>query len=158
MSPRDDLPREKHRRLPHLRSGKLHRAEQPGEEHPGEEHPRLDGRARTGRERLKVLFVCSRNQWRSPTAERVFRRHPLMAVRSVGTSPNARRTIGEADLRWADVVMVMESGHRDRIRAAFPRLAEHPQIHVLEIPDDYRFMDPELVEILEEVMPALLFD
>ena len=153
MPSRDDVPREKNRKLPDLRSEKRDRAEQLGEE-----PPRLDGRALAGRERLNVLFVCSRNQWRSPTAERVFRHHPRMAVRSAGTSPSARRTIGEADLRWADVVMVMESRHRDRIRAAFPQLAEHAHIHVLEIPDDYRFMDPELVEILESMVPALLFD
>ena len=153
MPSRDDLPREKNRKLVCLRSEKLHRAEQLGEE-----YPRRDGRALADSERLNVLFVCSRNQWRSPTAERVFRHHPLMAVRSAGTSANARRVLGESDLRWADVVMVMETRHRDRIRAAFPRLAEHAQIHVLDIPDDYRFMDPELVEILEAVVPAVLFD
>lgn len=107
-------------------------------------------------ERRNVLFVCSRNQWRSPTAERVFKRHPLMSTRSAGTSPNARRTISEDDLRWADVVMVMENKHRDRIAAAFPRLVEHLPIHVLDIPDEYREMDPELVELLELIVEPLL--
>lgn len=153
MSSRDDLPRGKNRKLLYLRSEKLHRAEQLGDE-----HPRRDGRALAEHERLNVLFVCSRNQWRSPTAERVFRHHPLMAVRSAGTSPNARRPLGEADLRWADVVLVMESKHRDRIRAAHPQLTTHATIHVLDIPDDYQFMDPELVEIFEVMVPALLFD
>jgi predicted protein tyrosine phosphatase len=110
----------------------------------------------SGSERRNVLFVCSRNQWRSPTAERVFRRHPLMSTRSAGTSPNARRTISEDDLRWADVVMVMENKHRDRIAAAFPRLVEHLPIHVLDIPDEYRYMDPELVELLELIVEPLL--
>ena len=40
-----------------------------------------------------VLFICSRNQWRSPTAEQVYRKHPLLAVRSAGTSLNARRKV-----------------------------------------------------------------
>ena len=53
-------------------------------------------------------FACSRNQWRSPTAEQVWRRHPAVSVRSAGTSPNARRTVSTGDLRWADVVFVME--------------------------------------------------
>jgi predicted protein tyrosine phosphatase len=110
----------------------------------------------SGPERRNVLFVCSRNQWRSPTAERVFRRHPLMSTRSAGTSPNARRTIGEDDLRWADEVMVMENKHRDRIAAAFPRLVEALPIHVLDIPDEYRYMDPELVELLELIVEPLL--
>lgn len=153
MPSRDDSPREKPRKPPDLRSGQPHRAERPDEA-----PSRGEGGARADRARLNVLFVCSRNQWRSPTAERVFRGHPRMAVRSAGTSPNARRTIGEADLRWADVVMVMESRHRDRIRAAFPQLGEGVRIHVLEIPDDDRFMEPELVDILESMVPALLFD
>jgi predicted protein tyrosine phosphatase len=110
----------------------------------------------SGPERRNVLFVCSRNQWRSPTAERVFKRHPLMSTRSAGTSPNARRTISEDDLRWADVVMVMENKHRDRIAAAFPRLVERLPIHVLDIPDEYRYMDPELVELLELIVEPLL--
>lgn len=57
--------------------------------------------------RLNVLFVCSRNQWRSPTAEQVFRRHPALNVRSGGTSPNARHTVSAQDIQWADVILVM---------------------------------------------------
>jgi predicted protein tyrosine phosphatase len=54
--------------------------------------------------RLNVLFVCSRNQWRSPTAEQVFRRHPALNVRSGGTSLNARHTVSGQDIQWADVI------------------------------------------------------
>ncbi len=31
-----------------------------------------------------VLFIRSRSQWRSPTAEQVWRRHPLVSARSAG--------------------------------------------------------------------------
>lgn len=79
-----------------------------------------------------------------------------MSTRSAGTSPNARHRISEDDLRWADVVMVMEHKHRDRIVAAFPRLVEHLPIHVLDIPDEYRAMDPELVELLQLIVEPLL--
>ncbi|WAJ38476.1 phosphotyrosine protein phosphatase [Pseudomonas sp. GOM7] len=96
-----------------------------------------------------VLFICSRNQWRSPTAETVWRKHPGISVRSAGTSPNARKTVGSADIRWADVIIVMEQKHKDRLVAEFTRLLDHKPIHVLEIPDEYKYMDPELVEILE---------
>ncbi len=106
----------------------------------------------------KLLFVCSRNQWRSPTAEAVFRGWPGVSARSAGTSPNARRTVSAADLRWADVVFVMEGKHRDRLRATFGRLVQHKPLHVLDIPDEYKFMDPELVEILEAQVPPLLDD
>ncbi|ABC27331.1 predicted protein tyrosine phosphatase [Hahella chejuensis KCTC 2396] len=103
-----------------------------------------------------ILFVCSRNQWRSPTAEQVWRRHPELSVRSAGTSPKARKTIGPADLRWADVILVMEDKHKHRLMADYGRLLQHKQVHVLDIPDDYQYMDPELVEILQTSVACLL--
>src|SRR2546427_11693600 len=107
--------------------------------------------------RLKVLFVCSRNQWRSPTAEQVWRRHPALQVRSGGTSAGARHRVSADDVAWADVILVMEERHQSRLKADFGRLLaqkrlhvlvrdiEHMQAllrqHVLDIPDEYRYMD-----------------
>jgi predicted protein tyrosine phosphatase len=105
---------------------------------------------------MNVLFICSRNQWRSPTAETVWRKHPGISVRSAGTSPNARKTVGSSDIRWADVIIVMEQKHKSRLVADFTRLLEHKPIHVLEIPDEYRYMDPELVDILKESVGSCL--
>jgi predicted protein tyrosine phosphatase len=107
-------------------------------------------------ERLNVLFVCSRNQWRSPTAERVWRRHPTLGVRSGGTSPNARHTVSADDVRWADVIFVMVHRHKQRLAAAFAGLLTDKPVHVLDIPDVYRYMDPELVELLEQSVGSIL--
>lgn len=107
-------------------------------------------------ERLNVLFICARNQWRSPTAEQVFRRHPALNVRSAGTSASARKQVSHADLVWAHVVIVMESKHKSRLLAQHGQLLAHKPLHVLDIPDDYRFMDPELVGLLEDLVPPLL--
>jgi predicted protein tyrosine phosphatase len=103
-----------------------------------------------------VLFICSRNQWRSPTAEQVYRKHPMLAVRSAGTSPNARRTISPDDVIWASVILVMEEKHKSRLKAQFGRLLDGRAVHVLDIPDDYKYMDPELVEQLELCVPSVL--
>ncbi|WP_440974657.1 low molecular weight protein tyrosine phosphatase family protein [Pseudomonas koreensis] len=103
-----------------------------------------------------LLFVCSRNQWRSPTAEAIWRRRPGFEARSAGTSPNARKPIGPADIRWADVIFVMERKHLNRLQAEYARLLEHKPIHTLDIPDDYRFMDLELVDILEDAVKPYL--
>lgn len=103
-----------------------------------------------------LLFVCSRNQWRSPTAEVIWRRRPGFEVRSAGTSPNARKPIGPADIRWADVIFVMERKHLHRLQAGYARLLEYKRIYCLDIPDDYQFMDPELVDILEDAVTARL--
>ncbi|EJN23213.1 MULTISPECIES: low molecular weight protein tyrosine phosphatase family protein [unclassified Pseudomonas] len=103
-----------------------------------------------------LLFVCSRNQWRSPTAEAIWRRREGFNARSAGTSPNARKTIGPADIRWADFIFVMERKHLNRLQAEYARLLEHKRIYSLDIPDDYPFMDPALVDLLEDTVKPYL--
>lgn len=104
-----------------------------------------------------VLFVCSRNQWRSPTAEQVWRRHPGLSVRSGGTSRHARHPVSADDVAWAQVIVVMEEKHKSRLLADYRRLLDNKPIHVLDIPDEYRFMDPELVSLLRESVQAVLW-
>lgn len=103
-----------------------------------------------------VLFICSRNQWRSPTAEQLWRRHPLVAARSAGTSPNARHRVSVDDIAWADVILVMEEKHKSRLMAEFTRMLDGKPIHVLDIPDEYKYMDAELVEELQRSVPSIL--
>lgn len=105
---------------------------------------------------LRVLFVCSRNRWRSPTAERIWRSHPKLSVRSAGVSPNARRPVTESDLQWAEVVFVMEAKHKARLTASHPRALEHKPIFVLDVPDEYKYMDPALVEELTTSVGSIL--
>ena len=107
---------------------------------------------------MNALFICSRNQWRSPTAEAVFRRYPNVQTRSAGTSPNARHTVSINDIAWADKVFVMEQKHKNRLSAQFPRALQNKEIIVLDIPDDYRYMDEELIEILKESVEPYLSD
>ena len=152
MSAKDDWPREKNWKHMYTRSEKMRRAEQLGMA-----YPVVSGHKLVDRERVNVLFVCSRNQWRSPTAEQMFKKHPVIVARSAGTSPKARHRISIDDVRWADAIMVMEDKHRDRIVADFARLVEHTPIHVLDITDEYAFMAPELVEVLEQTVEPLLF-
>ena len=95
-----------------------------------------------------LLFICSRNQWRSPTAEKIYSRDPRVNVRSAGTSPRAKRTVNAKDLQWADLIFVMEYKHKDRLKAEYNRVLQYKKIIVLDIPDDYLYMDEELVEVL----------
>ena len=95
-----------------------------------------------------VLFICSRNKWRSPTAETIWRKNQDLNVRSAGTSPKAKKTVSSDDIKWADIILIME--HKNRLKARFTRLIEYKPIHVLDITDDYKYMDQELVQILEE--------
>lgn len=77
-------------------------------------------------------------------------------MRSGGTSPGARHPVSADDVDWADAILVMEEKHKSRLKAAFGRLMEPKRVHVLDIPDEYRYMDPELVEILESAVGAVL--
>lgn len=152
-----DFKPEKNWKHLYLRSAKLARAKQLGLEYPAQTEAQLaDEAVHAPDERLNVLFICSRNQWRSPTAETVWRKHPALSVRSAGTSPNARRRVTEEDLRWCETIFVMEEKHKSRLQAAFGRLVEHTPIHVLDIPDDYRYMDPELVAELQQSVAGIL--
>ena len=103
-----------------------------------------------------VLFVCGRNQWRSPTAEQVWRRHPALAVRSAGTSPSARHPVSLNDLEWAQVIFVMEEKHKSRLLAQFRQTIGNKPIHVLDIPDEYKYIDPELAGQLRQSVGAIL--
>jgi predicted protein tyrosine phosphatase len=151
--------KEKNWKLVHTRSEKQRRANQLRIDYPQMQDPLLSpthGVTNLMQDKIKLLFVCSRNQWRSPTAEQVWRKDPRVLARSAGTSPNARHTISVADVQWADVILVMEEKHKSRIKAEFTRLLDHKPIHVLDIPDEYKFMDAELVEILEITVESII--
>jgi len=99
-------------------------------------------------ERPHILFVCGRNQWRSPTAVQVYLNDPRIEVRSAGVSEQSPHRISERDLAWADLVLVMERKHRSRILDRFRGVTELPPIQSLDIPDAYGYLDPELVELI----------
>lgn len=105
---------------------------------------------------IHLLFLCSRNQWRSPTAEAIYQNDPRVEVRSAGVSASARRRVTEKLLRWADLVLVMEQEHKQRLREQLPNAVRGLRIEVLDIPDEFSFMAPELVELLRERVEPLL--
>ena len=72
--------------------------------------------------RIKVLFACAMNKQRSVTAERLYRNHPRLEVRSAGVRSEAMRRVNESDLKWADIVYVMENEHRLWISMRFEEL------------------------------------
>lgn len=100
-------------------------------------------------QRPNILVVCGRNKKRSRTAEHIFKNDDRFNIRSAGLSPKSDRKISENDLNWADLVLVMESRQRTKIWELYRHL-ELPTIEVLNIPDDYEFMDEELVELLSD--------
>ena len=100
-------------------------------------------------DRPNILVVCGRNKKRSRTAEYIFKNDNRFNIRSVGLSPKSNRKISENDLNWADLVFVMETGQRAHIWGIY-RYLDLPSIEILNINDEYEFMDNELVEILTD--------
>jgi predicted protein tyrosine phosphatase len=94
----------------------------------------------------KLLFVCSRNKRRSLTAEKLFEGFSLYQVRSVGAQPGARIVVTEGHLGWADLIFCMEKSHLSCLRRKFPEALQHKRVVCLHIPDEYEFMQPDLIE------------
>jgi len=100
-------------------------------------------------EATNVLFVCSANRLRSPTAEQVFSTWPGIETDSAGISNDADVVLSTEQVEWADIIFVMEKTHRNKLNRKFRSSLNGKRVICLDIPDDYEFMDPSLVRILE---------
>jgi predicted protein tyrosine phosphatase len=97
----------------------------------------------------RILFVCTANVDRSPTAEDLYRDDERYEVRSAGVAPFATEPLTRDLLLWADRVFVMnerEDQHRTLIRIRFPDV-DRPLVD-LDIEDRWVRGDPELVGLL----------
>jgi predicted protein tyrosine phosphatase len=101
-----------------------------------------------------LLFICSKNQWRSPTAEALFKHHPIHNARSAGTSDKARIKVNQKLIDWADLIFVMETKHRALLKQQFE--LTNKEIIILDIEDSYRFNDPALIELLSVALSGYL--
>ncbi len=98
------------------------------------------------------LFVCSRNRLRSPTAEHIFAELRGIATASAGTNRDAENPLSDELVEWADVIFAMERPHRAKIQTRHRRALNGQRVIVLGIPDEYEFMDPQLVRLLRAKM------
>lgn len=96
-----------------------------------------------------VLFVCSQNRLRSPTAEQVFSSYAAIEVASAGTNNDAETPLTSELVRWADIIFVMEKTHRGKLQKRFRADLKTKRVICLDIPDKYQFMDAELVRLLK---------
>jgi predicted protein tyrosine phosphatase len=109
--------------------------------------------------KTKLLFLCSRNQWRSPAAESLFKNHPHYAARSAGTENGARIKVTGCHLGWADFIFCMERKHADRLREKFPEDLAGKPVVILRIPDEYpSAQDPALLTHLKTALAPHLSD
>jgi predicted protein tyrosine phosphatase len=98
---------------------------------------------------VRILFVCGRARARSPTAELVFSRWPGLETASAGVSDDADEPMEADHLAWAEIIVVMERAHRRKLMRRFGPALRHARIVCLDVHDDYAFMEPALVRMLE---------
>jgi predicted protein tyrosine phosphatase len=103
-----------------------------------------------------VLFICSQNRLRSPTAERVFAGHPGIECESAGLNNDADNPVTPELVEWAELIFVMEKAHRSKLSAKFGQHLKKARVICLDIPDQFDFMDPALVRLLKEKVARFL--
>ena len=105
---------------------------------------------------LKLLFICSQNRMRSPTAERMLQGVSGYAVKSAGIDPSSRTQVNKELIAWADLIFVMERKHVIILEEYFPKAIKRKQIICLHIPDEYSYMEPELIYKLRTALAQRL--
>lgn len=103
-----------------------------------------------------ILFVCSQNRLRSPTAEQIFAQRSDIEVDSAGTNADAIQALSTELIEWADMIVVMEKAHRNKVQRKYRGQLGAKRLICLDIPDDYEFMDPTLIQLLEARMARFL--
>ena len=98
---------------------------------------------------MNILFVCSRNIWRSTTAETIYKSRQDHKVKSAGTEPSAKVRVTLKNILWADIIFVMEKKHKQRLLDKFPNELANKPLVILEIEDEYKFMDKELIDMIQ---------
>ncbi len=96
----------------------------------------------------RVLFICSRNRLRSPTAEAVFSAEDI-ETDSAGLAPDADCVLSAEQVEWADTIFVMERQHAAKLKQKFARYLPGKRVVCLDVPDRFQLMQPELVALLE---------
>lgn len=107
-------------------------------------------------EMKKLLFICSKNKLRSPTAEAVFSEYEEFETDSAGLDRSAEVPLSTEAIAWADMIFVMEKSHKNKLSKNFQPFLKDKKIICLDIPDEYEYMQPALIELLKQkVLPLL---
>ncbi|MGA2791633.1 MAG: phosphotyrosine protein phosphatase [Candidatus Bathyarchaeia archaeon] len=103
-----------------------------------------------------VLFICTANLQRSPTAESLFQNWGgSLETKSAGINPVSGGTLLTQELvDWADLILAMEAVHAYYVTAHFK--CDSSKIRVLGIRDQYYRDDPELIQELKEKIAPII--
>ena len=105
---------------------------------------------------MRVLFVCSKNKWRSPTAEAIFAGEPGVDCLSAGLNHDSENPLTAELVEWAEIIFVMETSQKAKLQARHKDQISGARSICLGIPDKYPFMDPALIKLLKAKVPPYL--
>ncbi len=105
---------------------------------------------------IRALFICSQNRLRSPTAEHVFAHWPRVETDSAGLNHDAETPLTPEQIAWATLIFVMEKTHRHKLHTRFKAHLHNKRIICLDIPDQYAYMQPELIQLLQNKVATYL--
>ena len=97
----------------------------------------------------RALFICTQNRLRSPTAEQIFADWPNVETDSAGLGNDATTPLSSEQIAWANIIFVMEKAHRNKLSKKFRSYLNGKRIICLDIPDEYEYMDPALIQLLK---------
>jgi predicted protein tyrosine phosphatase len=104
----------------------------------------------------KILFLCSQNRLRSPTAEVIFADYEGLETDSAGLDRSAEVPVSTEAIAWADIIFVMEKCHKQKLAKNFQPLLKDKRVICLNIPDEFEYMQPSLIKLLKQkVLPLL---
>ena len=83
----------------------------------------------------------------------IFSEYEGVEAISAGTNADCETPVSGDLIKWADVVLVMENSHRNKVAKKFRPLLKDKKLALLNIPNDFDFMDPTLIRILMNRVP-----
>lgn len=105
----------------------------------------------------RVLCVCSGGVLRSPTAAWVLSNAPWnYNTRIAGTEDYALVKVDEALIIWAQEIVCMTEDHELKLKALLDLYRRKRPIVRLNIPDEFAYRDPTLVEMITKAYSAHL--
>ncbi len=72
---------------------------------------------------------------------------------SAGLNSDADTPVSSDLIEWADIIVVMEKSHNNKLGKKFRAFLKGKKVVVLGIPDEYEYMQPELIQLLKAVVP-----
>jgi predicted protein tyrosine phosphatase len=89
-----------------------------------------------------ILFICSLNR--------------CVECTSAGLNQGADNPLTPEAIDWADLIFVMERAHKTKLSKAFKPYLGAKRVVCLDIPDNYKFMDPALIKLLRTKVTGFL--